>query len=138
MECKCGFDGDALVGDYGMDTHHIFTKHFKCQKCGNTDYEKISCISIQDSIRQALLFPRECKGVRGETRPHKAVKRRVRLIIGGADLKSAGYSIHCPACRWGSGGGISAIIALKLIKEFINNPLLENQSIPFTVEETKS
>lgn len=102
MKCKCGYEGPAEVGDFGFDKTKLYRRHFKCPKCGSTDMSLIHSI---DSIKRALLFPRKCSGVRGETPSHKEVEVVVNFLFGGAN-GSVGYSIHCPICGWGQGSAI--------------------------------
>lgn len=98
MICKCGYEGYAEIGDFGVEDL-FFKKHFRCPRCKTTESRMIT-LDGPDGIKEAFLFPRKC----GECR----VNIIVRFIFGGADNSTVGYSIHCPSCQFGRGSSIKS------------------------------
>ena len=108
MNCKCGYEGWAEVGDFGFNKERLMQRYYRCPKCKSTDPIYIDSI---DSAKKFLMFGGSC--IRG----HPRAEQVINFITGGADNGLVGYSIHCPVCKWGHGSGIKREDYDKLIKE---------------------
>lgn len=125
MKCKCGYIGWADVDNFGMYPKTRIPAHFRCPKCSRTD--NIEYIEPADSIREALLFPRKCKG--RYTHHHAHARYIVIFLTGGADSSFVGYVIHCPVCGWGHGSGVATEDYHK-IKEWAKENKIDDDLLP--------
>lgn len=116
MKCKCGFEGKPLFGDFGRSNNWPNTR-YQCPKCKSS--EKTQFVAAEDRVEAELRFPSKCYGSY-DYGPHRSARKVVNLINGIREIGS--YSITCPVCQWGDGGGIEKdiIIKLALLQEKLN------------------
>ncbi len=94
MECRCGYKGEPEWGTF-PDPEWFITYHFRCPECKRSAH---ATIEAWERIEMALRFPEYCKGS-VDFGPHEPVLKWVLLD------KKGSYSITCPTCTWGEGGG---------------------------------
>lgn len=97
LECQCGYKGEPEFGEFKDEEYPssvALIRHIRCPEC-----KGIRHITIEpwERIEMALRYPEYC------ARNHKPVRKVVDLIS--TQNGEAAYSIHCPYCDWGEGGG---------------------------------
>jgi len=97
MKCRnCGYEGKPEFGQF-KDKELAFVSHIRCPRCRSTRHITMDCA---ERIEMALRHPEYCYG---PEQPHNRVQKVVSLtpIKGG----EAAYSVYCPYCSFGEGGG---------------------------------
>jgi len=99
MKCKCGFEGEPEYGDF-KDKELLAHVHIRCPQCKSTRH-----IVIEDweRIKMAILYPEHCYGSPDWRAMHGAGHMKTQKVI--QIHLDGSYSIYCPVCHWGEGGG---------------------------------
>lgn len=88
-KCKCGYEGELEVGDFGLDPNWLIHRHFRCPKCKSTSMDRIEYTESFEVIMEAYKFPRTCTGHEG--RVHAPAKYAVGFCVSGNNPKTVGY-----------------------------------------------
>lgn len=99
MRCKCGYEGDPEYGEFVDPDFPLWKVHIRCPMCLKTRH---IIIEVHEHVKMAILYPEYCYGSPDYGR-HEKTKKEI-LILKGMHLD--GYSIYCPLCSWGEGGGL--------------------------------
>ena len=97
MKCNnCTYEGEPEFGQF-EDKELVSVVHIRCPRCRSTRHITLDPV---ERIEMALRYPEYCYG---PEQPHSRVRKVVDLtsVKGG----EAAYSIHCPYCSYGEGGG---------------------------------
>jgi hypothetical protein len=108
MRCdECGYSGEAEYGEFDDQDFPSLKQHIRCPMCLTTRH---LLIASWERVKMAILYPEYCYGS-AEYGKHEKVKKVVMIFpvpVRGvlSEVGIAGYSIHCPLCGWGEGGGL--------------------------------
>lgn len=101
MECKkCGYTGDPEFGDFRDEDIPSLPLHIRCPKCKST---KHITIVAWERVKMAILYPEFCTGSPDWRARYGIGHIKTRKAI---SLLKQSYSIYCPICEWGEGGGL--------------------------------
>jgi hypothetical protein len=79
--------------------------HIRCPKCKSTEH---ILIETWEHVKKAILYPEYCVGSPDWTPAlGKHIKTRKAItFLNAKDTNLGSYSIYCPVCEWGEGGGL--------------------------------
>ena len=116
MECRdCGYVGEPEYGEY-RDVETAI--HVRCPNCKKTRH---IIIETEERVKMAILYPEYCSGSpdwrASHGTGHKKTKKAISFLLGPGELDA--YSIYCPVCEWGEGGGLPKDKVEELRKLFV-------------------
>jgi len=100
MKCRCGYEGDPEYGEFQDLNFPTLKVHMRCPMCFSTWK---FMVEVHERIKMCILYPEYCYGS-VDYGKHEPVKNVVLIFKGKGDLDA--YSIFCPLCGWGEGGGL--------------------------------
>lgn len=105
MKCKCGYKGDPEFGDFKDDEIPLWIQHIRCPECKSTRH---IIIETWERVKMAILYPEYCSGSPDWVPRHgKHIKtKKAIMLLNAGPSGIGGYSIYCPVCQWGEGGGL--------------------------------
>lgn len=108
MKCECGYEGKPEFGIF--ETKYFWKNNIRCLECKSTEH---FVIFPEEHVEMELRYPSECSGSIDYGK-HKPVDRVVEIFKGFHGIGA--YSIYCPVCDWGSGGGLTNEECDRLLK----------------------